>query len=147
MRSWPRRTTCIDIGEGMRISRWLSLRMKPTSWVSTKALFFLVRFSEQLEVELSKRNDSEKQLCNFPSRPQSKESRDVGHHPGNEPAEEGSTAKPHKGTVDTCSEDEELLLTELFTVPSWYTLHNHSLVHVSLILIYTAWIQNLCWCA
>ena len=88
------------------------------SWVSAKALFFSVRFSEQLEVGLFKRNDSEKQLCNSPPRPQSKESRDVGHHLGSEPAEEGSTAKPHKGTMDTCSEDEELLLAELFTIPS-----------------------------
>ena len=83
-----------------------------------KTLFFSVRFSEQLKVELSRRDVPKKELCNSPPRSHPRESRDVGHHPGSEPAGESSMANPCKGTMDTCSEDEELLLTELFTIPS-----------------------------
>ena len=80
-------------------------------------VLFSVRLSEQLKVELSRRDDPKKQLCNSPPRSHPKKSRDASHHPSSEPAGE-SIANPRKGTMDTCSEDEELLLTELFTIPS-----------------------------
>ena len=81
--------------------------------------FFSVRLSEQLKVELSRGDDpNKKQLCNSPPRSHSKESRDVAHHPESKPTGASSMANPCKGTVDTCSEDDELLLTELFTIPS-----------------------------
>ena len=69
-------------------------------------------------MELSQRDNPKKQLCNSPPRLHPKKSRDASHHPSSEPAGESSIANPHKGTMDTCSEDEELLLTELFTIPS-----------------------------
>ena len=103
-------------------AEWSSLMPPGGKELHSKTLFFFsVRLSEQLKVELSKGDDpSKKQLCNSPPRSHPEKSRDVGHHPESKPTGASSMANPCKGTMDTCSEDEELLLTDLFTIPSWY---------------------------